>query len=136
MSAWFSVIPADVLAPLPVSGCANIPPGEPPSSTVFVTQRGADAFFLARAELRIPLGSLGIALDLFADVGNSWKDIRHVFSLLVPRFSPGFGVRYISPIGPVGIDIGFNATPTVITSGGVTTYADPPVVLSFSIGSV
>ncbi len=131
-----SVIPADVLAPPPTSGCANIPPGEPPTSTVFVTQRGADAFVLARGELRIPLGSLGIALDVFVDVGNLWKDLRHVFSRFTLRYSPGIGVRYISPIGPVGIDIGFNVAPTVITAGGTTISSEPPVVLSFSIGSV
>lgn len=95
--------------------------------TLLLSQRSADAYLLWRTELRIPFGGSGLGLNVFADVGNLWKDLRNVFSLFSLRLSPGFGLRYITPIGPVGIDVGFAVLPRSF---------EPPVVFSFSFSSV
>jgi outer membrane protein assembly factor BamA len=130
MRGWLqdSLVPADVLAPPASTGCANIPPPPVGSNTLILSQRSGDAFILWRNEVRIPIGSSGLAGGLFVDVGNLWKDLRNVFSVPTLRFSPGVGVRYITPIGPVGIDLGFNPFPSPAT--------EPVAVFSFSFSSV
>jgi outer membrane translocation and assembly module TamA len=60
-------------------------------------------------ELRIRLqGALEGAL--FADVGNLWDDPKQV-RLQDERVNVGFGIRFVTPIGPAALDIGFNVTP-------------------------
>jgi outer membrane protein assembly factor BamA len=70
---------------------------------------GGEAFLLAKAELRMRLrGSLEGAL--FADVGNLWLDPRE-YRLVDLRTNVGFGLRFVTPIGPAAVDIGFNVQP-------------------------
>jgi outer membrane protein assembly complex protein YaeT len=70
---------------------------------------GGEAFLLGKAELRLRLrGSL--EAGLFADVGNLWLDPRH-YRLLDLRANVGFGLRFVTPIGPAALDVGFNVTP-------------------------
>jgi outer membrane protein insertion porin family len=67
--------------------------------------QGGDYFFVFKTEARVPVGGQFL-LTLFADVGNvwltmpSWKYIRL-------RANPGLGLRYATPAGPIGIDVGF-----------------------------
>jgi len=122
-----SVIPADVLAPPAVNACGVATNPVTDVTTLLLSQRSADAFVLWRNELRISLGNSGLAASLFVDMGNLWKDPRNVFSVFAMRFSPGIGIRYITPIGPVGIDVGF-ALPR--------REFEPLPVVSFSFSSV
>jgi outer membrane protein assembly complex protein YaeT len=70
---------------------------------------GGQVFALGKAELRLRLrGNLEGAL--FADVGNLWDDPSQV-RLQDLRASVGFGIRFVTPIGPAALDIGFNITP-------------------------
>jgi outer membrane protein assembly complex protein YaeT len=70
---------------------------------------GGQAFVLAKAELRMPLrGNLEGAL--FTDVGNLWYD-PHLARLQDLRANVGIGLRFITPIGPAALDVGFNVTP-------------------------
>jgi outer membrane protein assembly factor BamA len=70
---------------------------------------GGQAFVLGKAELRLTLrGNLEGAL--FTDFGNLWLDPKKV-DLLSLRTSVGFGLRFITPIGPAALDVGFNVTP-------------------------
>jgi outer membrane protein insertion porin family len=70
---------------------------------------GGEAFLLWKAELRMRLrGSL--EAGLFADVGNLWLDPRQ-YALLDLRTNVGFGLRFVTPIGPAAVDIGFNVQP-------------------------
>ncbi|HSG08418.1 MAG TPA: BamA/TamA family outer membrane protein [Longimicrobiales bacterium] len=57
--------------------------------------------------------SLGSAFQgaVFTDVGQVWGDQAPV-SLSSLRVTPGFGVRYLSPIGPLRVDVAYR------TSGG------------------
>jgi outer membrane protein assembly complex protein YaeT len=82
---------------------ASIVAGQRPVS------EGGEAFLLARTELRLRLrGSL--EAGLFADVGNVWLDPR-VFRILDLRANAGFGLRFVTPIGPAVLDLGFNLDP-------------------------
>jgi outer membrane translocation and assembly module TamA len=70
---------------------------------------GGEGYLLAKAELRIRLrGSL--EAGLFADVGNLWLDPRK-YRLLDLRANVGIGLRFVTPIGPAAVDIGFNVEP-------------------------
>jgi outer membrane protein insertion porin family len=70
---------------------------------------GGEAFLLGKAELRIRLRG-SVEAGLFADVGNLWLDPRQ-YALLDLRANVGFGLRFVTPIGPVAVDVGFNVQP-------------------------
>jgi outer membrane protein insertion porin family len=70
---------------------------------------GGEAFVLGKAELRLRLrGSL--EAGLFTDVGNLWLDPR-AYRLVDLRANVGVGLRFVTPIGPAAVDVGFNVTP-------------------------
>jgi outer membrane protein assembly factor BamA len=67
---------------------------------------GGAAMLEGNAELRFPLiGALRGAA--FVDVGQVWKTAADA-RLTDLAWSPGFGIRYFSPIGPIRVDIGYN----------------------------
>jgi outer membrane protein assembly complex protein YaeT len=69
---------------------------------------GGEAFLLAKVELRLRLrGSL--EAGLFVDLGNVWLDPAKISLDL--RTNAGFGLRFVTPIGPAAVDVGFNLTP-------------------------
>lgn len=64
---------------------------------------GGNALFIVNAEYRFPIfGTLGGAV--FADVGNVFAGSSIRFSDL--RYGVGVGIRYLSPVGPLRIDVG------------------------------
>jgi outer membrane protein assembly complex protein YaeT len=63
---------------------------------------GGSSLFLMNAEYRFPIiSSLGGAV--FADIGNVFAGSRINFDDL--RYGAGIGFRYLSPVGPVRLDI-------------------------------
>jgi outer membrane protein assembly complex protein YaeT len=81
----------------------NIAGGQIPVS------EGGEAFLLAKGELRVQLhGSL--EGGFFVDMGNLWLDPER-YRLLDLRANAGFGLRFVTPIGPAALDIGFNLSP-------------------------
>jgi outer membrane protein assembly factor BamA len=69
---------------------------------------GGEAFVLFKAEVRVPLkGSL--EAGFFADVGNLWLN-PHAVDLTALRADLGIGLRFVTPIGPAALDVGFNVT--------------------------
>lgn len=66
---------------------------------------GGNALVLANAEYRFPIfGSLQGAV--FVDAGNVWREIDLVdFSEM--RYGAGIGVRYLTPVGPIRLDLGW-----------------------------
>jgi outer membrane protein assembly factor BamA len=71
---------------------------------------GGTALVIANAELRLPSPFLGniVRLALFVDagtigVGNVWD-----VALLDWRVTPGAGIRFDTPVGPIRLDIGYN----------------------------
>jgi outer membrane protein insertion porin family len=66
---------------------------------------GGKSLVLFNAEYRFPIvGTFGAAV--FADVGNVFAMTRPEIHDL--RYGIGTGIRYLSPVGPLRIDIGFN----------------------------
>ena len=69
-----------------------------------------------------PVGGNSVAevsLELRQDLGRSWRlvgflDVGQVFASLTeldpPIFTPGIGIRYVTPVGPFRLDIGYNPT--------------------------
>lgn len=85
-----------------------------PAATVLaqgqeIPSEGGELFTTAKTELRIPVvGSWD--LGLFFETGNLWLDPT-VYRPLELRYAAGAGVRYLFPIGPAALDVGFNLDP-------------------------
>jgi outer membrane protein assembly complex protein YaeT len=85
---------------------------------------GGEALLEGSAELRFPLfGNFrGV---VFLDAGNVYPEPAEI-SLSELRYTPGVGLRYATPIGPVRIDAGFKTK---------SEDPGPRVVFHFSIGN-
>lgn len=88
--------------------------------------RGGEMFTLGKAELRVPAFSL-LDLGLFLEAGNLWAD-RANFDPLKLRYTAGAGLRYVTPVGPLAFDVGFNLDRD-------TAINEPPAQFHFSIGA-
>ncbi len=70
---------------------------------------GGYSLFEASAELRFPLiGKLNGVL--FLDGGNIFAD-PYQFDLVNLRYGAGFGFRYLTPVGPIRIDLAYKLNP-------------------------
>jgi len=58
-------------------------------------------------ELRIPVSGRSWEAATFLDFGQVWEEDRKV-NLSDLEFSPGIGVRYFSPIGPIRVDLAYH----------------------------
>ena len=56
-------------------------------------------------ETRVPLSST-FQTVLFVDASDVTRETGHI-RLNVPHISPGFGFRYLTPVGPIRVDLGF-----------------------------
>jgi outer membrane protein insertion porin family/translocation and assembly module TamA len=105
----------------PLPECVNRLASESPGS--FVERPiGGNAAFEVTLELRKLLSSRW-GLVAFLDAGQVWEGLS---SLEAPIWTPGFGVRYLSPVGPLRLDIGYNPS-------GATKL---PVVVSLEDGQL
>lgn len=77
------------------------------------TSDGGDQFVAFSAELRVPF-TASFEAALFYDAGNLWRTPTSILSHLVLRDAVGAGLRWLTPIGRMAIDIGFNLTPDVL----------------------
>ncbi|WP_233595446.1 MULTISPECIES: POTRA domain-containing protein [Corallococcus] len=68
--------------------------------------QGGELYTLGKAELRVPAVA-AVDLGLFFEVGNLWQD-RTLFDAKVLRYAAGVGLRYVTPVGPLAFDVGFN----------------------------
>jgi outer membrane protein assembly factor BamA len=79
-------------------------------------------------ELRYPILSDRIRGATFLDFGQVWREHGDV-SLSALQFTPGVGIRYFSPIGPIRVDVGYNPAGTerldVITTEVCDARQDP-----------
>ena len=77
-------------------------------------------------ELTFPLvEESGFKGVVFYDVGNAWGEDQDYFSDI--RHSAGFGLRWMSPLGPLRLEWGKNLDPR---------EGEPPSDLQFSIGTM
>lgn len=88
-----------------------------------VPSQGGELFGVFKSELRFPAFSV-FDLGVFFEAGNLWLAAPTTFTL---RPVVGVGLRYVTPIGPLALDVGVNLTPDVLIN-------EPPVVVHFNIG--
>jgi outer membrane protein insertion porin family len=70
---------------------------------------------LGNLEYRVPLRGLplsGLGGALFYDTGNVFPRIQDIHMGRMSH-SVGFGFRYLTPLGPVRLDVGINLKPNV-----------------------
>lgn len=90
------------------------------------TSQGGELFTLGKAELRLPALS-SVDLGLFFEAGNLWLD-RTQFEPGRLRYAAGAGLRYVTPVGPLAFDVGFNLDPDESINEATTQF-------HFSIGT-
>ncbi len=80
------------------------------SGGAFPRPVGGENAIVANAELRVPLGSERWTGVAFIDLGKVWNTGGEISSPEAEdiRVSPGVGVRYRSPVGPLRLDVGYN----------------------------
>ena len=71
---------------------------------------GGNIDFEGNLEARFSLGRT-VQGAIFTDVGQVWGDLDPV-TLSTVRVTPGVGIRYLSPIGPLRVDLAYR------TAGG------------------
>jgi translocation and assembly module TamA len=67
-----------------------------------VLPKGGSGLLLLNAEYRFPIFST-IGGAVFVDAGNVYKTDRLDFNNI--RYGFGLGVRYLSPVGPLRVDV-------------------------------
>ena len=81
---------------------------------VFTAPTGGNTVIILNAELRIPSPILAqrMRLGLFVDAGQVWERGEEIVSLRGMRVTPGAGLRFATPLGPVRVDAAYNGYPT------------------------
>jgi outer membrane protein assembly factor BamA len=93
------------------------------------TSDGGDVFVSFSAELRVPF-TQSFETALFWDAGNLWRSPPYRFlQTMVLRHAVGGGLRWLTPIGRMAIDIGVNIEPDQL-------LGEPRFGPYFSIGSI
>ena len=92
---------------------------------VFTAPTGGNTLIVLNAELRLPSPILKqrVRLGVFVDAGQVWERGSEVFPISGLRVTPGAGVRFATPLGPVRIDAAYNGYPI---ERGPLLYVPPP----------
>ena len=85
---------------------------------------GGDLLAASSAQLQYRIAER-VSLHTFLDIGNVFLKSQHD-SLTNQRKGYGLGLRFISPIGPIGFDLGFPTSPQ---------EGEPKMRFHFSVGS-
>ena len=74
---------------------------------------GGNSAFVLNAELRFPspVFAQRVRLGLFVDVGQVWERGDELAAIQGVRVTPGAGVRFTTPLGPVRVDVAYNGYP-------------------------
>src|SRR5881409_3235315 len=74
---------------------------------------GGNTVFTANLELRVPTPIFPerVRLGLFVDVGQVWERGDTGTTVSGLRVTPGLGLRFITPLGPVRLDAAYNGYP-------------------------
>lgn len=85
---------------------------------------GGEVLLEGSAELRFPIAAEKWRGAAFVDFGQVWRS-EHEVRLRDLVFTPGLGIRYSSPVGPIRVDVGYN-TQTAEHVPVITTRSDDP----------
>jgi len=69
---------------------------------------GGAAIFEGNFEVRFPFLTSNLSGAAFVDFGQVWRAASDM-DLTELAWTPGIGLRYFTPIGPVRVDVGYNA---------------------------
>ena len=69
---------------------------------------GGENAVVANLEVRVPLGSERWSGVAFVDFGQVWTAKGELEAPEELAWSPGIGIRYRSPVGPLRLDVGYN----------------------------
>jgi outer membrane translocation and assembly module TamA len=92
------------------------------------TSNGGDQFIGMTAELRTAFTD-SFEAAVFWDAGNLWSIPTNILQHLVLRNAVGTGLRWLTPIGRVAFDVGFNLQPDPL-------LGEPSYGFYFSIGPI
>lgn len=85
----------------------EVGPTDPDDSTEFI---GGEKMGYFNFEYLFPIAKeLGLKGVLFYDTGNAWDESENYFSDM--RNSVGAGIRWLSPLGPLRFEYGYNLSP-------------------------
>ena len=104
----------DTLAPGAIDSAATARAGgEKVFRSVQTRPTGGNTAVILNAELRLPSPILSsrMRLGVFVDAGQVWERGAEIVSLRGMRVTPGVGVRFSTPLGPVRIDAAYNGYP-------------------------
>ena len=98
---------------LAIDSAASIIAGEKVFRGVVTAPTGGNTAVVVNAELRLPSPILSqrMRLGLFVDAGQVWERGDELFPFTGMRITPGMGVRFATPLGPVRIDAAYNGYP-------------------------
>jgi len=92
-----------------LSGTGCTPRGADLAAGQTAASEGGLSYVLLKGELRVALAG-SLELGLFVDAGNLWLNPAN-FRLVDVRPSAGVGLRFVTPVGPAALDLGFNLVP-------------------------
>jgi outer membrane protein assembly factor BamA len=80
---------------------------------VFTAPTGGNTAIILNAELRLPspIFAQRMRLGVFVDAGQVWERGEELVTIRGMRITPGAGVRFATPLGPVRIDAAYNGYP-------------------------
>lgn len=92
---------------------ASFRAGEKVFQGVGTAPTGGNTAVILNAELRMPSPVLSqrMRLGLFVDAGQVWERGEELFPFNGLRVTPGLGLRFATPLGPVRIDAAYNGYP-------------------------
>src|SRR5438445_11952041 len=81
---------------------------------VVTSPTGGNTAIIVNAELRLPspIFSQRVRLGLFCDAGQVWERGEELVTIRGVRVTPGVGLRFATPLGPVRIDAAYNGYQT------------------------
>ncbi|MGH7567428.1 MAG: BamA/OMP85 family outer membrane protein [Gemmatimonadales bacterium] len=90
--------------------------GPTPDTTFFnvrTAPTGGNTAFVLNAELRLPspIFTQRMRVGVFVDVGQVWEREKELLKLTDIRVTPGIGLRFSTPLGPVRLDGAYNDYP-------------------------
>jgi outer membrane protein insertion porin family len=96
-----------------IDSAATAQAGEKVFRGVSAAPTGGNTAIILNAELRIPspIFTQRMRLGLFVDAGQVWERGEELVTIRGMRVTPGAGVRFATPLGPVRIDAAYNAYP-------------------------
>jgi outer membrane protein insertion porin family len=111
----YVLVGADTISPAAVdTGATRRAGGEKVFRNVQTRPTGGNTAIVANAELRFPSPILAsrVRLGLFVDAGQVWERGDELITVGNVKVTPGVGVRFTTPLGPVRIDAAYNGYAT------------------------